>query len=152
MYVSRCNLSRVQTPNLKCLGASSLPAGDIEAGGHQSFLVHSCHTWPGRCCREQLTGPTRKVWFKQLQCQEMELIAITVVDLPDHNAVGQLQGFHHINYLWNEVYHYFHLRFPHQAQWSQIIFSPSYVEPVEVLEPSGRCNSFLILRKCLPQF
>ena len=47
---------------------------------------------------------------------------------------------------------YFLLRFPHQAQWSQIIFSPSYVEPVEVLEPSGRCNSFLILRKCLPQF
>ena len=35
--------------HLKCLRVAGLPAGDVETGGHTSFLPDICHVWQGWC-------------------------------------------------------------------------------------------------------
>ena len=49
--------------HLKCLRVAGLPAGDVETGGHTSFLPDICHVWQGWCSNKEFAGPREGISY-----------------------------------------------------------------------------------------
>ena len=69
---------------------------------------------------------------------------------PCYNVVRQLQGLHHINHLKRrkEGFKRLIVRGYQNWNWNEQMSSPSHVESLGAIGPSGCYNSFLFLQKC----